>query len=149
MSDISWLFSGMNIKFQMNHNDYKKSKFVLASSLLFLIPALAFAVNGDYITAICITISCIFSVLGDYVYVGQDGNEAYKYYDRLAASLLFCILITRRFFVHGEPEAIFLSKIILPLSMFKYSSLATTQEEWVIRHSLWHISLVIIFLSEV
>ena len=149
MSDISWLFSGMNIKFQMNHNEYKKIKFVLASSLLFLIPALAFAVNKDYITAISITISCIFSVLGDYIYVGQDGNDAYKYYDRLAAALLFCILITRRFFVHGEPEAIFLAKIILPLSMFKYSSMATTQNEWVIRHSLWHIVLVIIFLSEV
>jgi len=148
MSELSWL-GDIGINFSMNHHDYKQSRWVLTSSLLFLIPALAFAVNGDYVTAICVTISCIFSVLGDYVYVGQDGNDPYKYYDRIAAALLFCILITRRFFVKGEPEAIFLSKIILPLSMFKYSSMSKTQKEWEIRHSLWHIMLVLIFLSEV
>jgi hypothetical protein len=148
MTDSSWL-NGIGIEFAMKNSDYKRNKFVLVSSLLFLIPAIAFAVNGDYITAISIAISCFFSVLGDYVYVGTQHTDAYKHYDRLAAALLFGILITRRFVVRGEPEAIFLSKIILPLSMFKYSSMATTQNEWVIRHSLWHISLVIIFLSEV
>ena len=148
MSELSWLKT-IGIDFAMNNKDYKQSRLVLTSSLLFLIPALAFAVNKDYVMAICITISCIFSVLGDYVYVGQNGIEAYNYYDIIASALLFCILITRRFFVYGEPEAIFVTKIILPLSLFKYSSMATTQEDWVIRHSLWHIVLVLIFLSEV
>jgi len=146
--DSTWL-NAIGINFQMENHQYKQNKLVLISSLLFLLPAFAFAVNGDYITSLSITISCTFSVLGDYVYVGQDGNDAYKYYDRLAAALLFLILVTRRFVVKGEPEAIFLSKIILPLSIFKYSSMSTTQEEWVVRHSLWHIVLVLIFLSEV
>ena len=121
MSELSWP-NAIGINFEMNHNEYKQSKWVLTSSLLFLIPAIAFAVNKDYLTAVCITISCIFSVLGDYVHVGRDGNEPYQYYDKTSAALLFCILITRRFVVKGEPEAIFLSKIILPLSLFKYSS---------------------------
>ena len=148
MSDLTW-FNTIGIRFEMENHQYKQSKLVLVSSLLLLLPAFAFAVIGDYITAICITISCIFSVLGDYVHVGKDGNDAYKYYDILASAILFLLIITRRFFVKGEPDTLFLAKIILPLSMFKYSSMANTQDEWVIRHSLWHVVAVLIFLSEV
>jgi hypothetical protein len=117
------------------------------SSLLFLIPSIVFAINGDYLTSLCIAISCVFSVLGDYTYVDKN-QVVYKYYDRLAAALLFLILIVRHFAIKGEPEAIFLAKIIFPLSIFKYSSMATTQEEWEVRHSLWHAVIVLIFLSE-
>lgn len=138
---MSWL----GVDFKMK--EYKPSKLVLVSSLLFLIPSIVFAINGDYLTSVSITISCIFSVLGDYTYVDKH-QVAYKYYDRLAAALLFLILVVRHFAIKGEPEAIFLAKIILPLSLFKYSSLAKTQEDWEVRHSLWHVVVVLIFLSE-
>jgi len=143
MTDSLWVkITGVDFPVR----DYKSSKFVLISSLLFLIPAVAFASNGDYLTSMCITLSCFFSVLGDSVY---PNISSYNIYDRLAAILLTGILIARRFSIDKEPDVMFLIKLILPLSIFKYSSMSKTQEEWEIRHSLWHIIITLVFLSEV
>jgi len=126
--------------------EYKYSTFVILSSLLFLIPTVVFALNKEYLIAIAIALSCFFSVLGDSIF---PNTKIYNIYDRFVATLLTFILIVRHFSLHKNPEVIFLVKLIFPLCMYKYSSLATTQEEWEIRHSLWHISAVCVFLSEV
>ena len=141
-------FISLGMKFNMPISSYRKSTLVLASSLLFIIPAIVFAVNRDYMMAMAVAIACVFSVFGDYVYVG-DRNLMYRNYDVISASLLFCIIIVRHFSNHPDPKPEnLLPKIILPLSLLKYSSMATTQEEWELRHSMWHVAAVLVFLAE-
>jgi len=140
------ILTTMGVHYGMD--DYKYSNLVMVSSLLFLIPAVFFAINGDYLTSMCVTIACVFSVLGDSVLIEKQ-IVAVRTYDIISASLMFLIIVARHFAIHKNPDITILAKVILPLALFKYSSLATPQNEWEIRHSLWHVIVVIILLSEV
>jgi len=142
-------YGSIGLNFSMPVNGYRKSTLVLVSSLLFLIPVFVFLVNHDYLAAMCVTIACVFSVLGDYVHIGREDTQEFRNYDAISSALLFCIILTRHFLKHAYPKPEnLLPKIIFPLSLLKYSSMAKTQREWEIRHSLWHVSIVLVLLSE-
>lgn len=142
-------YQSLGLTFSMPVTGYRKSTLVLVSSLLFMIPATVFMINHDYLAAMSVTIACIFSVLGDYVHIGREDTTQYRNYDAISSALLFFIIVARHFLKHSDPKPdVLLPKIIFPLSLLKYSSMAKTHSEWELRHSLWHVAIVLVLLSE-
>ena len=112
---------------------HKFSWMVFFSSLLFLIPSIIYTCNGDPLMGLVFFIACVFSLLGDSV--ATDQPVAWKY-DVLSAMLVFFIMIARHFMAHPNASPLFFVKVLIPLCLFKYSSMSKTFEEWEWRHSL-------------
>lgn len=115
---------------------------VISSSLMFLVPAGFYAMDGQYAFASLLAASSVVSA----------NCDGYDNICRLDNVFMFWI-VAGVFWNHynkGRPfDWIFWLKVIGAWSALKYSSLSKTKEEWQWRHCLWHIIAIIVLLSEV
>jgi len=115
---------------------------VIQSSLLFLIPASFYAMDGQYWFASLLAASSIVS----------SNCDGYDNLCRLDNVFMFWVVSAVIWNHHekGRPfDWIFWLKIVGAWSALKYSSLSKTKEQWYWRHCLWHITAIIVLLSEV
>eukprot|EP00927_Polykrikos_kofoidii_P061881 TRINITY_DN56704_c0_g1_i1.p1 TRINITY_DN56704_c0_g1~~TRINITY_DN56704_c0_g1_i1.p1 ORF type:complete len:173 (+),score=35.79 TRINITY_DN56704_c0_g1_i1:44-520(+) len=111
------------------------SRLVGASCLLFAIPSMISAVNGDFMTSVWLLFVTSCSFMADFWALGTAWNIV----DRWVAN---------SFTVYLMSKACRYAPLLTALNLFPvagiltYARMSKTHEQWRFRHSLWHVAMM-------
>ena len=132
-----------------NDNDFRRqNEWVLYSSYFYLLPALyiLFTPLKKYtILAFIAFMQLFLSIFSDYTFVEDNGklSQVIQSVDRVN-SIIYTIYIICLIYSNYEIPSILY--VCLTIILIEYSRKSQNQEEWVKRHSIWHVSSSIILL---
>ena len=147
LDQIIELFNYLVIR--KNDNDFRRqNEWVLYSSYFYLLPALyiLFTPLKKYTILVFVAFLQLFlSIFSDHTYLEDNGelSQVIQSIDRIN-SIIYTIYILYLIFSNYEIPSIMF--VCLTVVLIEYSRRSKNQEEWVQRHSIWHITSTIILL---
>eukprot|EP00450_Noctiluca_scintillans_P022091 CAMPEP_0194522842 /NCGR_PEP_ID=MMETSP0253-20130528/57564_1 /TAXON_ID=2966 /ORGANISM="Noctiluca scintillans" /LENGTH=132 /DNA_ID=CAMNT_0039367321 /DNA_START=60 /DNA_END=455 /DNA_ORIENTATION=- len=107
-----------------------------ASCLLFMVPACVAFAHGDELNGAALLLVSLCAFMADY----QCLATAWNVVDRWVGAL-YAVSLSRQCFPKGP--ALVICNVGVIIGMLSYSQSSQTPQQWVWRHSLWHVTMCI------